>query len=114
MRVKVAPTPKRAFLVYARRWKTAFCEACPRKKAAGTASRQARQGAAGGGWTKADTGDKGLSATCTYGNEEVQPFNLEASVGRVCDCSKAEVGVSPLGAKRPILTALGRFGRLGA
>ena len=55
---------------------------------AGTASRQARRARQVADAPKADTGDKGLSATCTYGNEEVEPYNLEASVRRVCDCGE--------------------------
>ena len=85
---KVAPTPKRAFLIYARRWKTTFYKARPCKKMAGTVSRQARRARQVADAPNADTGDMGLSATCTYGNEEVEPYNLEASVRRVCDCSE--------------------------
>ena len=74
--------------IYARRWKPAFCKACPCKKSARIVSRQARRARQVADAPNADTGDMGLSATCTYGNEEVEPYNLEASVRRVCDCSE--------------------------
>ena len=75
---------------------------------------QARPGAAGGGRIKAETGDKGLSATGTTVTKNHKGNNADASVRRVCGWNEVEDTVSPLGAKRPTLPALGRFGRLGA
>ncbi len=63
---------------------------------------------------KGDTGDEGLSATGTTVTKNHRGPNADASVRRVCGWNEVEDTVSPLGAKRSTLPALGRVGRLGA